>query len=234
MGRIEKITQTVVFELNRARAKDTPPVTLTALERAVILNHLNELERKIAEEALAFEHKQQLYLVPTLPTYTIDQEIFKIKEIEEPSTWNTRLTVIHDANRWVDIKNGTGTSGIDYVRDRDNLNVVLNLGTLTVSPVPLFIHVFGGQIEFYPAPTKMEAITLFLYLYPDELTLDDDDPNLPLAWDRCLRYGILADMLGGGWQTKFDHELADQKHQALKSTVKDAQVTESRYDKVGF
>ncbi len=234
MGRIEKITQAVVYELNRARAKDTPPVTLAALERGVILNHLNELERKIAEEALAFEHRQRLYLVPNLATYTIDEQIYKIKEIEEPSTWNSRLTVIHDANRWVDLKNGTGSSGTDYVSDRNNLNVVLNLGTITVHPTPLFIHVFANQIEFYPAPKTMEPITLFLYLYPDELTLDDDDPNLPLAWDRCLRYGILADMLGGGWQTKFDDELSDQKHQAIKSTIKDVSRTESRYDKVGF
>ena len=202
MGRIDEIVTKVLSKLGEEGQRK--------VNRSMVISYMNDAQREIAERALALEGKKKIHLLSGKAAYKVIPPICKILQIQEPSSWRHRITVIHDNNEWVDKLKG------HYV-----------------SSTPLFAHSWVDEIEFFPVPSAVDDLTLRVAMYPDPNVDTNEDPKLPKEWDKCIRYYVLNEVAGGEWTAKYENELGEQSHRRIKGITSGPSVTESRYD-IGF
>lgn len=228
-GRIDRIASYCIREASKAKMK---------ADQFDVIMMLNEVQRDIATRALAFQDTVTVHLKSGVSDYQISEPIWKIYEAQEPQSWLNPLVIIHDIKAWKEIINNPGAVSLAALTA---LGITLtqgvlidNNGLIEFASNPVFAILWNGKLSLFPSPQVDDDLTLFVINTPSEIIPDKGDPDLPFEWDRCLRYGVCSEIIGGDWKLRYEQELSEMTHRTIKSTIKDPDRVLSRTDELGW
>jgi len=174
--------------------------------RDELLYHLNAVQRNICRDIPVLQKDVVLNILAGKPRYETNEPIAQIKTIR--SSWGEKVTIITDPNEWIAITKRQG-----YRLERD-----------------LFVYRWDDALEIFP-PAESGTLTIKATLFPNSIDTLDDDPDLPMDYDKALRFGTLAEIGDTSWNEKYLAEMSVLGQRFITQTpIKIA----SRYERLGF
>jgi hypothetical protein len=132
--------------------------------------------------------------------YELGVRLFRIRKLIVPQSWRTPVEIFTNEEQW------------------DRFLHKKSLFQVTSQPVGAFV--WAGRMRFYPAPLITgEEIQILGYLLPSRVIDEGVDPEVDLTWDRCLEYGVMDQLIGGDWHTRYEDELGKQQQQNLREIL---------------
>ena len=205
MGRIQEI-----FARVGRRLKDEGQ---RSYQLEDFLSDLYAAEKDIVGRAGLLEQKLSIALLAGVDSYTLAKPIGTVSGFLHPKWWRGELEIVMDVNQWA-----------EKVRSWEGRH----------SPNPRFCHVWDDTIEFAPAPSKDDTLVAFGTLAPEKLEIDDEDPSLPLEWDRAIEFGVMADLAGGDYKVDYLRELQLQIGHMLAGKARGVQQVSSNIRDLGY
>ncbi len=163
-----------------------------------IVMELDSVQVDLCREYFALKADATIDLTAGEDEYALDDDIFKVQEAIEPTTWRRRVDFIHDSKRWGDIVRNTA---------------------LTASQ-PLFGFTWKRILRLKPVPAVSgEVLTLLAYALPANTLTIEADPEIGSEWDHALMLGGLKNLVGGSWEDEYKFEALKVSGQSLKESI---------------
>jgi hypothetical protein len=205
MARVDKIIQRVKNKMKEMR--DPDGMTFD------ILDEMNQVQLELCRDFLALKFETDLDLSIGEGTYPLGGPVFKVKQFIRPATWQHKLTIIHDTERWEEIVSNPTICGTQ----------------------PLYGIVWNSVLRLWPLPVQDDTVSLFGYALPSVGLDEGRDPELGIEWDKCLEWGTLGNMNNDTAMTQLYRSKASSlAEQAMKEAVAGVIQVQKSTSRLGF
>lgn len=165
-----------------------------------IVDAMNQVELDIAEKCGVLKSINPITFEPGAHpdgVYDSPAGVNRILRIEQPTSWSSKIILTNDVDRFVTYKELNSTASSDH---------------------PLIVLAWAGKLRFWPVPQE-GSVTLYSLDSPTtDQTEGTGDPTVSKSWDRVLRYGALADLLGGDWEKKYKDAFNEEMHSHIQES----------------
>lgn len=181
-----------------------------------ILKKMDNTQQEICRRGLALKLSGKITLLSGKTDYDIDGILWRIKELIEPSTWISELTIVHDSNLWKKIK-------------RDS----------TISQQqPTFAHPWNKYLQLWSAPQVSGEVLFYEgYGMPENNLAMNVDPEIGSEWDNAIEFQATSLLANGDLKTifsnMFESELLKWKDENNKEMIAGS-MKRQHWSDIGF
>lgn len=179
-----------------------------------ILDEMTQIQAELCRDYLALKVTENIVMIAGANTYEIEDDIFKVAEFIEQTSWPCRINLTTDSAVWAKWSRDDAITG-DY---------------------PYKGFVWNKTLYLKPTPTvDGDLLPFFGYANPSKDLVVGADPEVSSEWDKALELGTIAEILGDkALKLEYQAEALKTSTQNQNETLEGVNRVESTTDELGF